>query len=248
MSSFIKVNQKICKKFDEIFLPKSFVVDGLKDFQQVASSYLSKNQTVIDIGGGKIPFVNAELKDSLNLKVIGLDISEDELNLAPSGIYDKKIVSSIENFKPKTTLANFTICEAVLEHVKDNKKAIKAISSSTKRNGYVMLFIPCKNAIFARLNMILPEKIKKSILYSIFPESRHGQGFPAYYKNCSPSEIKKICEENDLIVESIKTYHYVTYFTFLFPLHITWRILQIFSILFMRKNACEAFTIVAKKV
>lgn len=247
MRGFIKINQKICNKFDEIFLPKSFIVDGLKDFQQVANSYIAKEQTIIDIGGGKIPFVNAEFKESLNLKVIGLDISENELNLAPVGIYDRKIVSSIENFKPKRTLANLAICEAVLEHVNDNNKAIKAISNATVNNGYVLLFIPCKNAVFARLNMLLPEKIKKKILFALYPESKHGQGFPAYYKNCTPSEIKKICEENDLKVESIKTYRYVTYFTFLFPLHFLWRIFQIITILLMRKNACEAFTVIAKK-
>lgn len=247
MDKFVKINQILCTKFDELFLPKHFMVDGLKDFQIIAMSYIDDNQTIIDIGGGKIPFVDYETKKQKKLKIIGLDISKEELDLAPEGIYDEKIINSIENFLPKDPFADLAICEAVLEHVIDNKKSIVSISKSINKNGRVLLFVPCRNAIFAKLNILIPEKLKKKVLYFIFPESKHGQGFPAFYNMCTPKDIKKICDENNLVIEKIKTYYFVSYFSFFLPIHMTWRIVQAVLILFFGKNACEAFTVVARK-
>jgi hypothetical protein len=84
--------------------------------------------------------------------------------------------------------------------VEDVEAAFASITSVLKPGGVALIFVPSRNAVFARLNMLLPQSVKQSILYSIFPEKRKKQGFPAFYNNCTPSGLKKLAAANGLTV------------------------------------------------
>ncbi len=247
-NKFIKFNQDISYWFDRVFLTKKFSIDGLSDFEtKIAPNLPQINYTIYDVGGGKIPFITASQKSQLNLKTVGIDIDESELAQAPPNSYDKVVVSDIAGFNPKKPEANLVICKAVLEHVKDTPSAINAISKSLKKGGKAALFIPCRNSIFAHLNKLLPENLKKLVLYKIFPETQHAQGFPAYYDKCTPKSITNLCIENDLEIELLKPYYFVSYFSFFFPMHFLWRLSQLIIHPFFPTQYSEAFTIVAVK-
>lgn len=247
MMQFIKYNQQISFWFDRIFLPEKFRTNGLKDYQRLVPQYIQKNQHIFDIGGGKIPFITIAVKQKYKLRVTGLDIDMNELNMAPKNIYDKKIVQDISEYRPKDPFADIVICEAVLEHVDDVDNAVAAITKSLKDGGIALIFIPCRNALFARINLLMPELLKRRILYNLFPESAHGQGFPAFYNHCTPSKFVKLCNKYGLKVEFEKAYYFVTYFSFFFPLHLLWRMGQILLYPFFKSSISEAFVIVATK-
>ena len=248
INKFIKLNQNTSYLFDRVFLNNKYSVDGLLDFEtEIAPKLIKKNYTIYDVGGGKIPFVNLKQKNTLNLKIIGVDIDEAELNQAPKNSYDKIVVSDIAEYNPKKPEANLVICKAVLEHVNDTSSAITAITKCLKKEGKAALFIPCKNSIFAHLNTLLPENIKKQILYRVFPQTQHAQGFPAYYNMCTPKKILALCADNGLEVELLKPYYFVSYFSFFFPIHFFWRLSQLIINPFMPIQYSESFTVIAVK-
>ena len=67
INKFIKLNQNTSYLFDRVFLNNIYSVDGLLDFEtEIAPKLIKKNYTIYDVGGGKIPFVNLEQKNTLN--------------------------------------------------------------------------------------------------------------------------------------------------------------------------------------
>lgn len=249
--SFINLNRWFSRGFDKVFVPRKARIDGLHDYiGNVVPPLVKSGMQIFDIGGGKRPFVGMQMARPSNISVIGVDIDADELAQAPQGLYDATIVADIASprgLKAKNRRANLVICAALLEHVNDNHQAMKNITEITKKGGKIALFIPAKYAAFAQLNRILPEKLKRKILFSIFPESAHAQGFPAYYDKCTPSDFIKLCEQNKFRVELVRTYYQSTYFSFFFPAHALWRIYQLFSYVVLRRDAAESFSIVAVK-
>jgi 2-polyprenyl-3-methyl-5-hydroxy-6-metoxy-1,4-benzoquinol methylase len=245
---FISFNRRLSLAFDQRFIPKKFSVDGLKDFhERLAPSHVGSGQNIYDIGGGKIPFFTAEAKKRKKLRVTGIDIDEQELKRAPTGSYDETVVSDIATFRPKKAKADVVICQAVLEHVANTPAAVSAIGDILKPGGKALLFIPNRNALFARINLILPEAFKRKILFKIFPETEHAQGFPAYYNKCTPRAFKRLCSDNDLVITELQGYYFVTYFSFFFPAHLLWRFGQMILYPVFRENISEAFAVIAVK-
>ena len=249
LRGFINLNIKISNWFDVTFLPVKYRQDGLKDFvNNVVPKYLKEDQKIVDIGGGKRPFVGTEVKKLKGMKIIGLDISPSELKQAPSGVYDKTVVADIgSNQKLKNIKnADIVICEAVLEHVVNTQLAVKNICNILSNQGTALIYVPCKNAPFARLNVILPEKFKKKLLHTLHPKSQHAQGFPAYYHNCTPSRMQQLFLENKIKDTKTFTYQQSNYFSVFFPIHFVWRISQLLKGVLKLDN-CEGFTIIATK-
>lgn len=74
----------VSKRFDECFLSKKFLIDGNSDYlQDFLPNILEKTpicSTVYDIGCGKNPAISIEIKEKLQAKVIGVDLSANELS------------------------------------------------------------------------------------------------------------------------------------------------------------------------
>lgn len=249
LRKFINFNIKLSDWFDSLFLPKKYCIDGLKDYvTNVVPKYLKQNQNIIDVGGGKRPYIGTEQPRKNDMKITGIDISKKELSLAPKGMYDKVIAKDIgKAINTKDLKADIVICEAVLEHVQDTETAVKNISNMLVKNGIALIFIPCKNAPFARLNILLPQAFKKRLLFILHPNSRYAQGFPAYYNNCTPNKMINLFTKNNTKRVEVIKYNQSNYFTVFFPLHVLWRLLQLIKGLLGLDN-CESFTMIAKKV
>lgn len=249
--SFINLNRWLSTAFDKLFVPARYRVDGLEHYtQQVVPPLVKPRMQIYDIGGGKRPFIGMQMARPDNVWVVGVDIDKDELTQAPDGLYDSTIVADVaapKGFGFVKKPADLIICAALLEHVSRNDRAMRNIADITKKGGKIVLFIPAKNAAFAQLNRILPEEFKRKVLFGLFPETVHAQGFPAYYDKCTPSEFIKLCESNGFRVDLVRPYYQSTYFSFLFPAHIVWRICQLMAFLILRRDAAESFTIVAVK-
>lgn len=143
--------------------------------------------------------------------------------------------------------ADLVICQAVLEHVKDVDSAVKALSSILKPGGHALIFVPCRNALFARINLLLPERAKRALLFRLYPRMSRHQGFPSYYRECTPSGLTRLARKHGLQVDSVTTSWTSEYFYALFPAYLVWRAwLTIARSLGMR-DFCETFSIVLTK-
>ncbi len=246
LRQFINSQIWLSHNFDKL-LPHKYVVDGNYDYRtSLVPEHLRKNLIIYDIGGGKNPYLSPEKKRQLNATVIGLDISAEELDLAPKDSYDEIICADIMNYQGDNN-ADLLLCQALLEHIKDVEKAFTAISSILKPGGIALLFVPNRNSLFARLNRVLPQKIKKLLLYSIYPGTVGNQGFPAYYDKCTPSEFRDLAKLHNLSIREERYYYTSAYFSFLFPLYLIWRFWIILFVFFCREQAAETFSMVLCK-
>lgn len=237
---------RLSYKFEGLFSRK-FTMDGNQEYlRSLVPKYMQPNLKIYDIGGGKQPYLSPEKKKELNAYVIGIDIDGDELSKAPAGAYDETIVADISKYKGDES-GDLIVCQAVLEHVQHVEPAFQALASILKPGGMAVIFVPSGNAVYAKLNLLLPQNLKKKILHTIFPSSKKDQGFPAYYDKCTPRDFKKMAAENNLSIAEEHYYYRSTYFTFFFPLHVLWRLWMQLFYLVCKTQAAETFTMVLKK-
>ncbi len=242
----VKSQVRLSRQFDRLF-PQKFRVDGQEDYQKnILPSYLKENQVIYDVGGGKRPYLNSRAKEDLNIKLVGLDIDAAELKEAPAGSYDSTVCRDIAAYRGNND-ADLLICQSLLEHVKDIDSAFAAFASILKPGGLAIIFVPNRNALYARLNLLLPQGLKRSVLHAVYPGSREKQGFPAYYRKCTPQELKKLAREHGFEIGGEYYYYSSIYFSFFFPLHLFWRLGQFLLYGLFNEQAAETFTLVLKK-
>jgi SAM-dependent methyltransferase len=175
---FIEFQTRLSGRFDGL-LPEGFRIDGNREFlDKLVPAFLQPRTVVYDVGGGENPVVGPERKTELDLRVIGVDIDGGELASAPAGSYDQTVCADISGYQGPED-GDPVICQALLEHVRDNGAALRAISTILKRGGRALIFVPSRNAVYARLNLLLPEALNRKILFTVFPETRRDHGFRA---------------------------------------------------------------------
>ena len=243
---FINGQRTLSKFFDQL-LSEKFLLDGNSDFaDSLVPKHMSPGLNVYDIGGGKNPFYKPIEKRINNLTVYGLDIDSNELERAPEGAYDKMICAGILTYHGDCD-ADVVICQTLLEHVQDQEKAITALASILKPGGVLLIFVPCRNALFARLNLFLPEKMKKKMLSVIQPKAGDNKGFKSYYDQCTLEDFNKLAAKNKLDVVEERYYYSSSYFNFFFPFYLFWRLWVLINFLFGNKQAVETFSLCLRK-
>ncbi len=201
---------------------------------------------VYDIGGGKNPLISLTLRSGLELKIVGLDIDAGQLAVAPRGAYDRTICADISTYTGLGD-ADLVICQALLEHVPNVEAALRAIAAALKPGGRALIFVPCRNAVYARINLALPERLKRRLLFALFPEMRMDHGYPAYYDRCSPRELERIAGRHGLVTEQRRVYFESRYFRFCLPLHVLWRLWQMLFRFLAGGEAAETMSLVLRK-
>ena len=247
LSLFVRSQRALSRAFDHL-LPSKYRKDGNRDYiVSFVPAYLRNGMTVYEIGGGKSPLTDLERKRAMGLTVVGIDIDQAELSLAPPGAYDKAICTDICDYRGEGD-ADLVICQAVLEHVHDVGAAFECIASVLKPGGVALLFTPSRNALFAQLNRVLPQNAKKSILYGIAPQTRAMQGFRAYYDRCTPRDFRRLAKANGLVVKEERFYYISSYFACFFPAYVLWRAWILLSKLLIGDQAAETFSMALKKL
>lgn len=247
LRKFIHWQIRLSKGFDRIFLPESMRISGQGHFiHDIVPPHIKPKTRIYDIGGGSNPYFTKDQRYELQVENIGLDIDAKELNAAPDGTYTQTIVADLTRYMGDAD-ADLAICQATMEHVKNTDRAFAAMASILKPGGTLLLFVPCRNAIFARLNLILPEGLKKKILFSIFPGKTEHSGFKAYYNRCTPQDFSAMAKSHGLNVIETHAYFASSYFAFFTPLYILWRIWVLIFRQITGDQAAESFSMVLIK-
>ena len=240
---FINFNIYLSKTFEKLFFFNKN--DKLLLFN-VFQKEIKLKFKIADVGGGKKPAKLIKgLKLPKDLTYDGFDISLDELEISRD-FYSKIFAINLnEPIVEKNFDYDLVICLNTLEHVKNTTQAIKNLNLLVKKGGKLYLKMPCKHAVFTKLNLIIPNQIKNLIMHRIYPHKK-GDGFPAFYDKSTPLEIIKILESEGLTMEKISYVKWSSYFSFFFPFYIIWRVYTIFQNIFI-KDYCESFEIIFYK-
>ncbi|MGX5673557.1 class I SAM-dependent methyltransferase [Thermomonas fusca] len=243
---FVALNLRACRACDRFFF-NDFSVDGNRSFNEVAPTIIADGQFIADVGGGKTPFFPPSEVRERHLHVTGVDIDGLELASAPKGAYEEVMVTALEACQGGSN-HDVVVAQSVLEHVVDGREAMRGISTLLRPGGTVITFCPNRRAWFARLNLILPEKLKRAILFSVFPSKRERQGFPAHYDGCTPREMIKNMADFGIELVECRYYFVSSYFMFFFPLYLLWRLANYPLMRFWPERYCETFLLIGKKV
>ena len=193
--------------------------DGNTAFIHWVDRGVAHGSRLADIGGGKSPaFAPAEVRERA-LEVVGVDIDQDELDSAPVGSYSRVVVGPIEDVRGVSD-CDYVIAQSVMEHVFDGRLAASGVASFARPGGTIATFCPCRRAWFARLNLLLPEAIKRRVLFAIFPEKRERQGFPAHYSGCTPAEMRDNMSAAGVDCVEVRYFFVSSYFMFFVPLYL----------------------------
>lgn len=245
--AFIDSQRALSEDFDS-FLPALYRVDGHQDFMSsMLPRFLRPGATIYEVGGGKHPSIDLATKRRLGLRIVGIDISAAELAAAPGGIYDATITGDICSIRGAGD-GDLVICKGVLEHVEDADCAFRGLTSLLHPGGIALLFVPSRNALFSRLNRMLPQSLKRRLLFAIFPHKQVDSGFPAWYDRCTPRQFRALARLNGMQVLDEHHYFRSTYFSFFFPLYLGWRywILTLHALL--GSEAAETFSMVLQRL
>lgn len=231
-----------CKVIDRRFFG-SLTTDGNGEFCELVRQLVPPGTVIADIGGGKTPVFTVDEVNENGFKVTGIDIDADELSRAPAGAYSQVVVSAIERCEGPA-VHDFVLAQSVLEHVSDGKGAATGIASLARPGGTIVTFCPCKRAWFARLNLLMPEALKRAVLFTVFPEKRKRQGFPAFYDGCTPSEMIWNMAAAGVSVTQVRYFYVSSYFMFFVPLYLLWRLCNYPLIRMFPERYCETFIFV----
>jgi SAM-dependent methyltransferase len=242
---FFRANEKVAKKFEKYLLKLNPSVNPFEDFEKIVTIYLHKMKTpvILDIGGGAKCWFNQYRPQGS--KLICMDISQEQLDLN----MDADIIVCADVTKeiplPEGSV-DLVVSRTVMEHLVSPKNFLKNSFTVLKTGGYAIHFFPCKLALFSIINQMLPKSIGRKILFSLKPDAREGSGFPAFYRQCYYSGIKRLLLNCGFEIKDIRHYHYQSsYFYFFLPLYL----LSVFYwILTSRvKNLAAYLIIVAQK-
>lgn len=240
MRQFVDVN---CRISDRISRGAQWLGrrEGLHAFHhELLPGSLRPAMRVLDVGGGKRPAIDVHTKRRLGLHVTGLDISAEQLALAPPGSYDEVIVGDVTTVQlpPRFDLV-FSV--TVLEHVADNRAALKNLVSALAPGGSMLHYVPSALAPFAVVNRLLGNRIARKLLFALYPEARERSGFPAYYHLCVPSWMRGLCQANGLEGVQTTSYFHSEYCRFFTPFHVMEVARQLTLQLLGFKDLAEAF-------
>lgn len=149
----------------------------------------------LEIGAGRDPLFLPDEVQSLGFDVTLSDISARELSLAPLGY--AKVECDIASASAPEILGrdryDMAYCRMVMEHVPDVAAMWRNLHDVLAPGGVALSFFPTLYAPPYVLNRLMPEKLSRWLLETVFPDRKDdgdNPKFPAYYDHCFSEEDK----------------------------------------------------------
>lgn len=220
--------------------------DGWYEHPARLSAMLRPGMTVVDLGSGRTPAIPLEDKRRLGLHVIGVDISAEELEAAAEGGYDEIICTDAESFS-RPGVADLVISRALAEHLRHPERMFQRTWELLKEGGETLHFIPNRHALFAHLNRMIPEGMKRKLLNTLYPLARNHLGFEAFYNSCTPAAVRSILEGIGFQEVTVDAYYSSNYFVALLPAHMAMVGWQLTAMNLGAAELCENFIVYGRK-
>ena len=217
LRAFINFNKKCHSLIAKIFPNTKH--SAYIHYREEVRKNLADNISVLDIGGGKRCAFASECRKHTGIKIIALDVSAEEL--AFNNDADEKIVFDLASGKRvplEDESADMVTSSSVLEHLNNLENAVKEVKRILKPGGKFISVLPCKFALFAVINQLLPNWLARKILFAIHPETKGFCGFVAYYDRCYYPALKNLLSRNGFSnIDFMFDYNQAGYFSFFVP-------------------------------
>jgi SAM-dependent methyltransferase len=173
--------------------------------------YLRDGVRILDLGGGRNPFLPPELRPQ-GARYVGADISTAELAAAPSGSYDATVAADISYPLPIEERFDIVLSWQVLEHVPSMPTALRNISDVLDPGGWLFAQLSGARAVFALLTRVVPYPVRVRLMTRLLdePEENH---FPTRYDHCLATDLRQLLSSWSS-AEVVPYFRGATYFEF----------------------------------
>jgi 2-polyprenyl-6-hydroxyphenyl methylase/3-demethylubiquinone-9 3-methyltransferase len=164
------------------------------DFVVRASSAFKRNMTILDVGAGRTPTIDVNQRPE-GCRYLGLDVSASELEKAPNGAYAQTYAQDICTPRPELVdQVDLVVSWQVFEHVRPLEQAIDNIHTYLRHGGQLVAMLSGRNAIFAVLNRIVPERLGKEAMKHLLNREPDSV-FRAHYDSCTYTELNILFQD-----------------------------------------------------
>ena len=109
--------------------------------------------------------------------------------------------------------------------------------------------MPSRRAPFAWLNRLLPENLKRRMLFAFFPQWQDACGFRAHYDRCAWPEMAEAFEAAGFRIRRVEFRYYQSiYFKFLVPLFLLSLLYDLLVWALSMRPLCCQMLIVAERL
>lgn len=143
----------------------------------------NRYRTVADIGGGRKPLFSREEVEALGLQYTIIDISQSELDCAPSGY--RKVCADICQLGPDVgERFDFMFSVYLMEHAADARAMHRNIYAMLNPGGRAFHYFPTLYSPVFVINRFTPNRLTHLVKQTLDPRQRGVPTFPARYSWC----------------------------------------------------------------
>ena len=165
--------------------------DWIANFQYRASTFLTPNMSILDVGGGRSPIIPVDQRP-LACKYVGLDLSVSELRRAPAASYDEVSEGDVTLFRPDLVgRFDLIVSYNVFEHVRPLDNAFANLYLYCRPGSIVLAQFAATFSYFALASRLIPETLKLTALRR-FTQRSPETVFPAHYNHCWASSLGRL--------------------------------------------------------
>jgi len=176
-------------------------------------------RTVLDVGAGRQWHFTPSLK-SPTMNLIGFDIDRAEMD--ENALLDQRICGdACASLGVPDQSVDLIMGRAVVEHLHDTASFLKDANRALREEGRLIVTFANRNAPFAILNRILPQRVSRWLLSHLVPGSSGIYGFSAFYDRASFAEFKQsLIDAGFEIEEEYASYFSTSYYCFFLPVYL----------------------------
>ncbi len=190
------------------------------DRAEIILSEIIKKEKILEIGCGRGFYLKALRDINPKIEITGIDLNQKYLNVAKKYVDDKNvkiIKGDATKLKFKNNTFEAIIASEILEHIKDDKKAMEEIKRVLKPKGIVMISVPNQEYPFCwdPLNWCLERIFKTHVASKIWWLAGIWAGHVRLYKE---DDLVEKIEKSGLKIKKIwrVTKHCLPFSHFLF--------------------------------
>jgi SAM-dependent methyltransferase len=150
---------------------------------------LPDSAVVLDLGGGRRFVYGGSVQPAGRLRVIAVDVSEQELALN-SDVTETCVANVAAALPLPDACADLILSRALLEHVDGVPAAIANMSRTLKPGGVSLHLVPCRYSLFGLAARLLPFGPLLHLTHLMMPWTRGQVEFPVVYDRCWPQALE----------------------------------------------------------
>lgn len=239
----VNINRVASQKLSKVF--PSVFGNTLTSYRQTLINRIENDlrstnpMVVLEAGGVDRPLI----KKSADYKFVGLDIEERP---DCAHLYDTFYVQSIE--EPIPIKCNLLISFTLLEHVPDNRSAVRQMYEALEVGGTTHHYVPSGLHPYSLSLRLVGPYIQKKLIPILRPGAEDVSGYPAFFNKCTPQDMIREFELAGFTDISFEPFYRANdYFAFFVPIFLIVSLFENFCRVFGISKFASGFVISARK-